>query len=59
MTTFLTIIISLLVLNAMLLIFSVNGAPKKIRKSNRKTSGSTIPQLFPQEYSKPEYKKAV
>lgn len=59
MTTLLTIFISLLVLNAILLIFSVNGASEKMKKANRKISGPTIPQLFPKEYSNAEYKKAV
>jgi len=59
MTTFFTILISLVLLNAILLIFSHNGAYEKFRKPIKRISETPIPKLFPQEYGNTEYKKAV
>ncbi len=59
MTTFLSILFVLLAINAILLIFSVNGPGKRLNKPNLKLSDSSITKLFPRETSETEYKEAV
>ncbi|WP_420601644.1 hypothetical protein [Flagellimonas sp.] len=59
MTTFFGIFFVLLAINAILLIFSVNGAGNGLKKTTRKISETSITKLFPQESSETKYKKAV
>ena len=59
MITFFSILFVLLGINAVLLIFSVNGASQRIKKPLEKFSENSVPKLFPQQYSDREYKKAV
>ncbi len=59
MTSFLSILFVLLAINAILLIFSVNGASKRFKKPTLKLSESSITKLFPRETSETEYKEAV
>ena len=59
MVTFLTILFSLLAINAVLLIFSVNGAKERFGKPIQKISETSITKLFPRESPETEYKKAV
>ena len=59
MTLFLSILFILLAINAILLIFSVNGAGERLRKPIRKISETSLPRLFPREASETEYKEAV
>ncbi|WP_293294216.1 hypothetical protein [Allomuricauda sp.] len=59
MTVFLSILFVLLTINAILLIFSVNGAKETFTKPIRKISESTTTKLFPRESLETEYKKAV
>ncbi|UJH66771.1 hypothetical protein [Allomuricauda sp. SCSIO 65647] len=59
MMTFFGILFILLAINALLLIFSVNGAKDMLKKPLRKVSGTSIAKILPREYSESEYKKAV
>lgn len=60
MLTFLSIFAALLVINVLLLVFSVNGAMSSFKKTFRKISENTVIKLPPStEYSEPKYKKAV
>ncbi len=59
MVAFFTVLFLLLALNAVLLIFSVNGATKIFRKSSQKAQEESVTQLLPKETSKVKYKKAV
>jgi len=58
MITFFTVLFALLGINALLLIFSVNGAKESFKKSMKSTE-STITKIFPRQISETEYKKAV
>gem|GEM_PF-1049069 len=58
MVTFLSILLILLTLNALLLIFSVNGAKERLKKPFRKIAESPATKLFALGQSKTEYKKA-
>ncbi|KQC31472.1 hypothetical protein AAY42_17510 [Flagellimonas eckloniae] len=60
MVTFFTLLFVLLAINAILLIFSVNGASEKFKQPIQKISETSITKLFPQQQSsETEYKKAV
>lgn len=59
MVTFLGILFGLLAINAVLLVFSVNGAKEQFVKPIQKISEISITKLFPHETSETEYKKAV
>ncbi|KAB5488319.1 hypothetical protein FOT42_010915 [Flagellimonas hadalis] len=61
MTSFLSILFVLLAINAILLIFSVNGSGKRLNKPNLKLSEGHITKLFPRgdTSSDTEYKEAV
>ncbi|MBO0321951.1 hypothetical protein J0X14_06565 [Muricauda sp. CAU 1633] len=59
MTTIFSVLFILLAINALLLIFSVNGAGERFRKPIQKISETTITKLFPREASETEYKEAV
>ncbi|TXN35034.1 hypothetical protein FVB32_10580 [Flagellimonas hymeniacidonis] len=59
MTTFLSILFILLAINAILLVFSVNGASNKTKNSARKASDTALTKILPRESSETEYKKAV
>ena len=59
MTTFFSLLFILLAINAILLIFSVNGASERFRKPIQKISETSITKLFPRESSESEYKEAV
>ncbi|WP_185782809.1 hypothetical protein [Croceivirga lutea] len=59
MTTFFGILTILLAINAILLIFSVNGAKESFRRTFMKVSENAIPKALPKQISEPEYKKAV
>ena len=59
MITFLSILLVLMTINALLLIFSVNGAMDGFRKTFKKISDSTVIKLPPTEFSESKYKKAV
>ncbi len=60
MLTFLSILAALLVINVLLLVFSVNGALGSFKKTFRRISENTVIKLPPStEYSETKYKKAV
>lgn len=59
MTTFLYILMVLLGINALLLIFSVNGALDMFKRPLRRISETPILRLFDQKYAPTEYKKAI
>ncbi|MER3376265.1 MAG: hypothetical protein RIM83_16620 [Allomuricauda sp.] len=59
MTTFFSLLFILLAINALLLIFSVNGAGERFRKPIQRISETSITKLFPRETSETEYKEAV
>ncbi|KAB7531367.1 hypothetical protein F8C76_07700 [Flagellimonas olearia] len=59
MTTFFSLLLILLAINALLLIFSVNGGLDDLRKPIRKISEVSVRKLFPSESTESEYKKAV
>ncbi|WP_190809400.1 hypothetical protein [Flagellimonas sp. S3867] len=59
MTTFFGILFILLVINAVLLIFSVNGASEKFKKPVIKISEASITKISPDQHSDAAYKKAV
>lgn len=59
MITFFSLLFILLAINAVLLIFSVNGAGERFKKSNQKISEPSITKLLPRERSETAYKKAV
>ncbi|MCL6272674.1 hypothetical protein M3P19_01575 [Muricauda sp. 2012CJ35-5] len=59
MVTFFSLLFVLLAINAILLIFSVNGAKDTFRKPVQKISETAIKKIFPRELSESEYKKAV
>ena len=59
MTTFLSLLFILLAINAVLLIFSVNGTGERFRKPIQKNSESSVTRFLPRETSETEYKKAV
>nr|WP_299174536.1 hypothetical protein [uncultured Allomuricauda sp.] len=59
MTTFFSILFILLVINTVLLIFSVNGAGEKFKKPVIKISETSITKISPDLSSGTEYKKAV
>ena len=59
MIAFFSILFILLGINAMLLIFSVNGARERFSKPIRKISESTVTKFLPKESAETKYKKAV
>ncbi|AWX43470.1 hypothetical protein HME9304_00458 [Flagellimonas maritima] len=59
MTTFFGILLVLLVVNAILLIFSIKGAKNRLNNSVHKTSETSIKKIIQRESSDSEYKKAV
>ncbi len=59
MITFLGILFGLLALNAVLILFSVNGNVDTSGKSEKKNVKTSVTELFPKESSDTEYKKAV
>jgi len=60
MITFLSILFVLLSINALLLIFSVNGALDGLKRTFKKISEkNNVIELPPSEFSDTKYKKAV
>nr|WP_299343610.1 hypothetical protein [Allomuricauda sp.] len=59
MIAFFTILSVLLAINALLLIFSINGAREKFRKPVQRISENSITKLISNESSETKYKKAV
>ncbi|RDY60918.1 hypothetical protein [Flagellimonas nanhaiensis] len=59
MVTFFAILFGLLFINAVLLIFSINGAREKFEKPIQKISDTVVTKLVPGESPETEYKKAV
>lgn len=59
MTVFLSILFVLLTVNAILLIFSVNGAKERFTKPAERISKISTTRLFPRETLETEYKEAV
>ncbi len=59
MTVFFSILFVLLVINAILLVFSVNGAKGRFIKPIQRISETSITKLFPREATETEYKEAV
>ncbi|PRX54043.1 hypothetical protein [Flagellimonas meridianipacifica] len=59
MIAFFSILSILLIINAVLLVFSVNGAKESFRKPVRRITETSIPKLFLKESSETKYKKAV
>jgi len=59
MTLFLSILFILLAINAILLIFSVNGRSIGFKRPIQKTTEGSIPKLFRADATKTEYKEAV
>ncbi|MEM9000963.1 MAG: hypothetical protein AAGB24_11930 [Bacteroidota bacterium] len=59
MITFLSILFTLLAINALLLIFSVNGAREMFKKPIRKISEVTTLRISTRQYPESKYKEAV
>ncbi|HBU77424.1 MAG TPA: hypothetical protein DEF18_04925 [Muricauda sp.] len=59
MTVFFSILFVLLAVNAILLIFSVNGTKKRFTKPIQRISDISTTKLFPRETVETEYKEAV
>ncbi|KPM30738.1 Hypothetical protein I595_3235 [Croceitalea dokdonensis DOKDO 023] len=59
MIVFLSILSGLVVLNVLLLIFSVNGVKAKNEKPVQHLSPNAVPKLFAQDFKNGEFKKAV
>ncbi|WP_435623045.1 hypothetical protein [Flagellimonas sp.] len=59
MIAFFSILFILLAINAMLLIFSVNGARERFSKPIRKISESSVTNFLAKESAETKYKKAV
>ena len=59
MALFLSILFILLAINAILLIFSVNGAGKRFRKPIQKISEGPVNKILSRETSVTKYKEAV
>ncbi|SHG17061.1 hypothetical protein SAMN04488116_0067 [Flagellimonas flava] len=59
MITFFGLLFVLLAINAILLIFSVNGASERFRKPIQRISEKSVTKLLPRDRSETEYKKAV
>ena len=59
MITFFSILFILMVINAALLLFSVNGAMDGFKKTFKKISDNNVIKLPPAEFSDNKYKKAV
>jgi hypothetical protein len=59
MITFFSILLVLLGINVLLLIFSLKGSSKSLKKPLQKISGNNLPKLYPEQYSEADYKKAV
>jgi len=59
MTVFLSILFVLLAVNAILLIFSVNGAKERFTKPIQRISQTSTTKFFPREVMETEYKEAV
>jgi len=59
MTLFLSILFILLAVNAILLIFSVNGAGKRFSKPFQKISEVSVKKFLPRETAETKYKEAV
>ena len=59
MVTFLNILFALILINAILLVFSVNRAKKKTEKPAPKIKVSAPPKVFPMDLTPAEYKEAI
>ncbi len=59
MVLFFSILLGLLAINAILLIFSVNGAKERFLKPIQRVSETTTTKLLLRESSETEYKEAV
>jgi hypothetical protein len=59
MTVFFSILFVLLAINAILLIFSVNGAKERFLKPIQRISETSTTKLFPRETVEAEFKEAV
>ncbi|MEQ5789601.1 hypothetical protein J4E06_00960 [Muricauda sp. NFXS6] len=59
MTVFFSILFVLLAVNAVLLIFSVNGAKERFTKPIQRISETSTTKFFPREAIETEYKEAV
>ncbi|MBW8243350.1 hypothetical protein K1F50_11105 [Muricauda oceani] len=59
MTVFFGILFVLLAINAILLIFSVNGAKERFVKPIQRISEASSTKIFPREAVETEYKEAV
>ncbi|GLU44075.1 hypothetical protein [Allomuricauda sp. NBRC 101325] len=59
MVLFVSILLGLLAINAILLIFSVNGAKERFLKPIQRVSETATTKLWVRETSETEYKEAV
>ena len=59
MITFFSILAVLMIINILLLTFSVNGAMDSFKRAFKKISDDTVIKLPPAEFSETKYKKAV
>ncbi len=59
MTTFFTILIALITINALLLLFSVNRSAPKLKKSESKVLEPSVTKVFPIDIVTSTYKKAI
>ncbi|NKI32995.1 hypothetical protein [Croceivirga thetidis] len=59
MTFFFGILITLLVINVVLLVFTTSSSQTSLNKTIQKASEGSITKLFPRQASENEYKKAV
>lgn len=59
MTTFLTIVFVLVLLNAALLIYSYANAGQKVNKFRKNISEQSITKIYPLDLDSAKYKKAI
>tara|TARA_R110002049_G_scaffold274753_1_gene452738 strand:- start:716 stop:895 length:180 start_codon:yes stop_codon:yes gene_type:complete len=59
MTTFLNILFILVLINAVLLLFSVNRTNVKSKKAVKNSKPQSLPRIYPIELLSAEYKKAI
>lgn len=59
MTTFLNILFILVLINAVLLMFSVNRSSVKSKKAAKNSKPQTLPRIYEIELLSTEYKKAI
>lgn len=59
MTTFFTILLVLIGINALMMIFSLGSVGQRMKKSKDKAKASAASSIYPIDSDSSEYKKAV